>query len=98
MVAQVNVSLEDVRRYLNGCEECTVYSIIRILKHSLMLGKDASGKDRSASYVVSECEKIDPNSPLVKLLKQNESAWPQIMTVGDEIVDERDLDIKKLYE
>jgi len=45
MVAQVNVSLEDVRRYLNGCEECTVYSIIRILKHSLMLGKDASGKD-----------------------------------------------------
>ena len=98
MSVQSSVSLKDVRGYLKGCEESTVYRVVGILKHSLRIGKDNHGRDQSAAYVVRECEKIDPNSPLVRLLKENESAWPQVMKTGDEVIEEMGLNIKTLYE
>ena len=92
-----DVNLETVRTYLMDCGPDLACKIFTILQRSLTYGKDQYGKDQSARYVVEECKKCDSNSPIVQLLKDKNN-WPKLMTIGDEVAKERQLDVERLYE
>ena len=87
-----DVNLETVRTYLRGCDPDLACEIVGILQHSLTYGKD-----QSATYIVKQCEKCDPNSPIAQLLKKDKNYWPQVMTISDEVAEERKLNVERLY-
>jgi len=86
-------SIEDVRTYLMECNPDLASQILGILRNSVRYGKN-----ESVTYVVRECEKCDPNSPIVHVLRQKENKWPEVMKVGDEVAKERGIKLKRLYE
>ena len=81
-------TLEDVRKYLVDLGKTRfdlACEILGICRRSLTKGKDSTGKDGSPGYIVREVEKVDPNSPIVPLLRQDETKWSGVITIADEI-------------
>jgi hypothetical protein len=80
-------SIEDVRGYLGSCDPNKLKVYLQILGISKM-------HKPSTPYVCKQVEiKIDPNSPVVKFLKErnSESAWAELTKTVEDIATENGL-------